>query len=139
MIDANNRKISMRSKPNIDVGEIAKRLGGGGHKNAAGVEFNYESIDDFHGSKYSLFRFYQVSIIERFSGQCALTNSKKFTVDHFIPVSWGHGGLTIENVYPLDASLNSCKRHKNPFVWFEANHDKINEERWNALVSYIAE
>ncbi|MFS1516282.1 DHHA1 domain-containing protein [Bacillus sp. SM2101] len=59
MIDANNRKISMRSKPNIDVGEIAKRLGGGGHKNAAGVEFNYESIDDFHGSKYSLFGFYQ--------------------------------------------------------------------------------
>ncbi|MFS1513431.1 hypothetical protein VQL36_13445 [Chengkuizengella sp. SCS-71B] len=68
-----------------------------------------------------------------------MTNSKNFTVDHFIPVSWGHGGLTIGNVYPLDSNLNSCKRDKNPFVWFEENREKINEERWNSLVSYIAE
>ncbi|MFS1513417.1 hypothetical protein VQL36_13375 [Chengkuizengella sp. SCS-71B] len=67
-----------------------------------------------------------------------MTNSKNFTVDHFIPASWGHGGLTIENVYPLDASLNSCKRDKNSFVWLEENREKINEEGWNALVSYIA-
>ncbi|WP_162034927.1 hypothetical protein [Chengkuizengella sediminis] len=67
-----------------------------------------------------------------------MTDSKNFTVDHFIPVSWGHGGLTIRNVYPLNASLNSCKRHKNPFVWFEENRDKIDEERWNELIFYIA-
>lgn len=29
-------KISMRSEPHIDIGEIARRHGGGGHKNAAG-------------------------------------------------------------------------------------------------------
>lgn len=54
MIDANNRKISFRSKENFDVASIAKRLGGGGHKNAAGCEFDYKNISDFHGSKYPL-------------------------------------------------------------------------------------
>jgi len=29
-------KVSMRSKGNMDVAEIARRLGGGGHKKAAG-------------------------------------------------------------------------------------------------------
>lgn len=58
LIDANYRKISFRSEPHFDVGEIAKRLGGGGHKNAAGVEFNYGRIDDFHGHKYPLFEFF---------------------------------------------------------------------------------
>nr|BDD45040.1 hypothetical protein 28 [Bacillaceae bacterium] len=55
LIDANLKKISFRSKPNFDVGEIAKRLGGGGHKNASGAEFGYGNIDDFHGTKYPLY------------------------------------------------------------------------------------
>lgn len=59
LIDVNLRKVSFRSKQNFDVGSIAKRLGGGGHKNAAGAEFNYGRIDDFHGSKYPLFGVYQ--------------------------------------------------------------------------------
>lgn len=79
-----------------------------------------------------------VSIVERFGGHCALTDSKYFTVDHFIPVAWGHGGLTISNVYPLDAELNKSKSDKNPFVWYEENRDQIEEERWNELVFYIA-
>jgi uncharacterized protein len=59
LIDVNLRKVSFRSKPKLDVGSIAKRLGGGGHKNAAGAEFNYGRIDDFHGSKFPLFGVYQ--------------------------------------------------------------------------------
>lgn len=39
MIDANSLKVSLRSMDDFDVGEIAERLGGGGHKNAAGVNF----------------------------------------------------------------------------------------------------
>ncbi len=59
LIDVNLRKVSFRSNPNFDVGSIAKRFGGGGHKNAAGAKFNYGRIDDFHGSKYPLFGIYQ--------------------------------------------------------------------------------
>jgi oligoribonuclease NrnB/cAMP/cGMP phosphodiesterase (DHH superfamily) len=40
LIDINGQKISMRSKAHFDVGSIAKELGGGGHKNAAGLEFD---------------------------------------------------------------------------------------------------
>jgi nanoRNase/pAp phosphatase (c-di-AMP/oligoRNAs hydrolase) len=40
LIDINGQKVSMRSKANFDVGSIAKELGGGGHKNAAGLEFD---------------------------------------------------------------------------------------------------
>lgn len=36
MIDANRRKLSLRSVPHFDVSRIAKGIGGGGHKNAAG-------------------------------------------------------------------------------------------------------
>nr|BDD45048.1 hypothetical protein 36 [Bacillaceae bacterium] len=79
-----------------------------------------------------------VSIVERFDGHCALTDSKNFTVDHWIPVAWGHGGLTISNVYPLDAELNKSKSDKNPFTWYEENRDQIDEDRWNELVFYIA-
>ncbi|WP_163530970.1 DHH family phosphoesterase [Halobacillus ihumii] len=55
MIDPNTKKVSLRSNPKFDVGSVAKRLGGGGHKNAAGVEFNYKDVTDFHGSKYPLY------------------------------------------------------------------------------------
>ena len=55
LFDVNFRKVSLRSKPNFDVGSIAERLGGGGHKNAAGIEFNYGRIADFQGHKYPLF------------------------------------------------------------------------------------
>ena len=58
LIDINYKKISFRSKPNFDVGSIAKRLGGGGHKNASGTSFDYKNIDDFHGSKYPLYGVY---------------------------------------------------------------------------------
>lgn len=55
LIDINYKKVSFRSKPDFDVGSIAERLGGGGHKNAAGATFgNYKRIVDFHGSKYPL-------------------------------------------------------------------------------------
>lgn len=55
LIDANQRKISLRSVDSFDIGSIAKRLGGGGHKNAAGVEFKYKTVDDFNSRKYPLY------------------------------------------------------------------------------------
>jgi phosphoesterase RecJ-like protein len=35
-VDQAEYRVSLRSKGNIDVGEVAKRFGGGGHKNASG-------------------------------------------------------------------------------------------------------
>lgn len=58
LIDVNYKKISFRSKPDFDVSVIAHGLGGGGHKNASGVEFNYRYVEDFHGSKYPLIGVY---------------------------------------------------------------------------------
>lgn len=44
-VDAGTVKISFRSRGQIDVGGLAKRLGGGGHKNAAGAELEGSLCD----------------------------------------------------------------------------------------------
>jgi phosphoesterase RecJ-like protein len=45
-IDANQYRVSLRSKGSINMGEIAKSFGGGGHKNASGftVAGTYEEV-----------------------------------------------------------------------------------------------
>jgi phosphoesterase RecJ-like protein len=40
--DAGRWRFSMRSKGEVDIGEVARRFGGGGHRNAAGFTFNGE-------------------------------------------------------------------------------------------------
>lgn len=44
LVDANNLKLSMRSMDEFDVGCIANNLGGGGHKNAAGIDFKIPDV-----------------------------------------------------------------------------------------------
>lgn len=44
LVDVNARKVSLRSKGEVDVSRIAKSFGGGGHPNASGFEFG----DDGH-------------------------------------------------------------------------------------------
>lgn len=81
------------------------------------------------------------SILSDFNKACALTGTtEKVTLEHFIPLSCGHGGTCLGNVYPLNASLNFSKQDKNPFEWFEANKDhfKLNKEAWDSLVTYLA-
>jgi len=47
-IDADNKvKVSLRSNGDYDVSEIAKSLGGGGHKNAAGCEITLYQLQEF--------------------------------------------------------------------------------------------
>lgn len=41
-----NIKVSFRSKGHIDVGELAARFGGGGHRNASGCTLDNSSIDE---------------------------------------------------------------------------------------------
>lgn len=77
-----------------------------------------------------------------FGGACALTGkTDDVHMEHFIPISTGHGGTYEGNVYPLDGSLNSSKRNKNPFEWIERPDIAalVPADRWNALIDYLAE
>lgn len=51
--------------------------------------------------------------------RCAVTGSKEYTIEHFIPISWGHGGSTINNIYPVSRKINMRKSAKNPFKFLE--------------------
>ncbi|MCA1933570.1 MAG: DHHA1 domain-containing protein, partial [Calditerrivibrio sp.] len=42
IINAQRKKISMRSKPEVDISNIASANGGGGHKNAAGFTTKFD-------------------------------------------------------------------------------------------------
>jgi len=43
LVDVNARKVSLRSKGNVNVSKIAKTFGGGGHPNASGYQVTTES------------------------------------------------------------------------------------------------
>ncbi|MGM7720626.1 hypothetical protein [Metabacillus sp. Hm71] len=80
-------------------------------------------------------------IFDTFNNKCALTNSiEEVTIDHFIPVIWGHGGTYKGNVYPLTKSLNMSKGAANPFEWIkkEKIHNEIDFDSWNKLIKYLA-
>lgn len=79
-----------------------------------------------------------VLVYERFKG-CALTHETlNIHIDHFVPVSIGHGGTIIENCIPLRADLNLSKSDNNPFEWYEAHKEDIDEDAWNELILYLA-
>lgn len=44
LFDALGCKVSLRSRPDVDVSVIAKRFKGGGHKNAAGFHYNFKLV-----------------------------------------------------------------------------------------------
>jgi hypothetical protein len=80
-------------------------------------------------------------VFELFSNKCALSESdNEVTLEHFIPVSWGHGGTYIGNIYPLNISLNQSKRNVNPFEW--AKKERVQNEvdyiKWDKLITYLA-
>lgn len=50
----------------------------------------------------------------QFDGKCPLTGSDKIHIDHFIPLSWGHGGTYIGNIIPLSDRFNLSKHAKIP-------------------------
>lgn len=47
IVDNWNGKVSLRSRGNVDVGELAKRCGGGGHKKAAGFVNSSQALKNF--------------------------------------------------------------------------------------------
>ena len=45
LVNAQSKKISLRSRKDIDIRHIAERNGGGGHKNAAAFSIKKETFD----------------------------------------------------------------------------------------------
>jgi DNA-directed RNA polymerase subunit RPC12/RpoP len=72
-----------------------------------------------------------------FTDTCFITGEKGVHVDHFIPVSWGHGGTYIGNLALIPKKLNLNKKDKNPFVWFKGNINS-SRVRFNKLVSDLS-
>ncbi|MGQ5394407.1 hypothetical protein ACT8ZS_26720 [Paenibacillus sp. M.A.Huq-84] len=53
----------------------------------------------------------------RDNGVCELTGATNdLTIEHFIPVSWGHGGNYYGNIFIISREINSSKYTKNPFL-----------------------
>lgn len=76
-----------------------------------------------------------------FNYSCVLSEHKDdLNMEHFIPVSWGHGGTYLGNVYPVHWRINRSKSDTNPFVWIERDDVKelVDMEKWIRLVNYLA-
>ncbi|AJI20743.1 HNH endonuclease [Priestia megaterium] len=77
-------------------------------------------------------------MMEHFDHKCAITGKKEnLEIDHFIPLSTGHGGTHSGNLAPLNASINQSKAFLNPFEWIKGRSDK-EKEAFNKLVKYLA-
>lgn len=72
---------------------------------------------------------------------CALTGDHNdMHLDHFIPLSWGHGGTIVENMIPLRGDLNTSKNDSNPFEWIKREdiREIVNMAKWNETIAYLA-
>jgi len=81
------------------------------------------------------------AIVERFGGECCLTNSTNIVLEHVVPLENMHLGTSVNNVVPMDATLNQSKREKNLIEWvFEPDvKPLINWEKFDKLIYYLAE
>lgn len=79
-------------------------------------------------------------IFDRFNSRCSLTKSIDIVCEHFIPVSWGHGGTYEGNIYLLNFALNLSKGNTNPFEWIKRKDvkNKISMSRWDKLIKYLS-
>jgi hypothetical protein len=73
---------------------------------------------------------------------CALTGSSEdVTLDHFIPLEWGHGGECLGNIYFVKQKLNASKSNMNPFKWINKISTKkhVNLLKWDQLIRQLSE
>lgn len=78
------------------------------------------------------------SIIQEFKGVCALSGDADTHLDHFIPISTGHGETSRYNLILLSAHLNLSKSDRNPFEWAESLTDD-QRIRFDKVVEYLAD
>jgi len=72
---------------------------------------------------------------------CALSGqTEDVQLEHFIPLSWGHGGTYKGNLYLLEKKLNVSKKDRNPFEWIKQKkiQNQIDLSKWNALIQRLA-
>lgn len=75
--------------------------------------------------------------LKKFNYKCSLSDNEEYGLEHFIPLSWGFGGTTFENIVPMNEKINSSKGNKNPFEWIKTRDD-IDKKKWNKLIKYLA-
>ena len=78
-------------------------------------------------------------VLDEFGGVCAITGKSEYSLEHFIPLSWGHGGSLANNIYPMEGSLNMSKSNKHPFKWAERNLKGEQYEAFLNVARYLAE
>lgn len=73
-----------------------------------------------------------------FDNRCPISKLKNdLWLDHFIPLSWGHGGHYKENIVFMLSGLNISKNNKNPFKWFREEFGN-DSEVYTQLVRYLS-
>ena len=80
-----------------------------------------------------------LEVMIRFDFKCALTDSTDVHIDHWFPKKYG-GLITVDNAYPLDATLNERKSAGNPFEFFERDDIRklYPKDRFDDLVFWLA-
>lgn len=93
---------------------------------------------EIHGLPATMTKDEWVDIVGYFKHKCPLTGAtENLSLEHFIPISWGYGGTTVGNCYPLQADMNMRKSDKNPFEWIKTEKN-VNISAWNYLIAYLA-
>lgn len=78
-----------------------------------------------------------------FNNHCFLTgevlSESNLSIEHVIPLCTGHGGHIVENVLPLDKSLNMSRQDKNIFEWFNTLGAREEMKRcFDEAIGYLA-
>lgn len=80
------------------------------------------------------------AILESFGSKCVLTGKvENVEMEHFIPLSIGHGGTCKGNVYPMLKSLNGSKGNKNPLKWIQKQPHDLQIKFHRVLLPYLAQ
>lgn len=79
-----------------------------------------------------------------FDNRCFLTgkllDKTNRSMEHVIPLCTGHGGHIVENVLPMDRSLNMGRKDKNILEWFNEFDATLEmHRRLDEAVEYLAE
>lgn len=71
--------------------------------------------------------------------KCAITGDDDTHLDHFIPMSTGHGGTYEGNLILLSKELNLSKGTRNPFIWAKDYLTEEQQKNFTKVVEYLAE
>ncbi|PEM65318.1 hypothetical protein CN613_25580 [Bacillus pseudomycoides] len=78
-------------------------------------------------------------LLNKQESRCPLSGfTNTLHLEHFIPLSIGHGGTTFENCYYMDGSLNISKNAHNPFEWIKTQPIEYQDRFHSILVPMLA-